>query len=124
METVMPALNIAQSDLDAYIAKAKQDYADWMLRPTQKGSDEHIQAMIAEFDITYEVGSTYIKVIESRNGQSRSVHSFIVNKAGKKFPVGTILKAASWKAPATNFGRGNIADVASYKNRLQWTGIL
>ncbi len=117
----MPALNIAQSDLDAYIAKAKADYvAFW----GNRADDASCQAMIAEFDITYEVGSTYIKVVESRNGKSRSVHSFIVNKAGKKFPVGSILKAASWSAPATNFTRGNIADVASYENRVRWTGIL
>jgi hypothetical protein len=117
----MPALNVDKTALDNYVAFAKADYANWW---GAKASDPITAKMIAEFDISYEVGSTYIKVIETKNGDSRSVHSFIVNKATKKFPVGTILKAASWKAPATNFSRGNVNDVATYANRVRWTGIL
>jgi hypothetical protein len=50
------------------------------------------------------------------------VHSFIVNKAGK-FAIGDVLKAATWKAPATNFKRATVADKNSWVGRLTWTGI-
>ena len=117
----MPALNVDRAALDAYIAAAKADYVAWW---GARKDEDSVKAMIEEFDITYEVGNTYIKVVESRHGAHRSVHSFIVNKATKKFPVGTILKAASWKAPATNFARGNVNYPASYADRVRWTGIM
>jgi hypothetical protein len=37
-----------------------------------------------------------------------------------KFKKGTILKAASWAAPAKNYGRGNILD-GNYD--VRWTGV-
>ena len=69
------------------------------------------------FTIEFEEGSKYVKVVSVSWG-SRSVHSF-VEKA-----TGNIWKAASWKAPAKNFVRGNVFDAASYTNRLSWTGVL
>ncbi len=40
-----------------------------------------------------------------------NLKSFIVNKADK-FPLGAVLKSASWKAPATNFARANLLDAS------------
>ena len=51
---------------------------------------------------------------------NRSVHSFIVIKDTDKFKRGDILKAASWKKPATNFVRGNILEGTF--DRVTWTG--
>jgi hypothetical protein len=68
--------------------------------------------------LRYEVGNKYIKIISGR-AHSTSVHSFIVLKPGK-FPVGSVLKAASWAAPATNFVRANIFD--GNFMRITWTG--
>jgi hypothetical protein len=70
-----------------------------------------------KFGIEFEPGSKYVKVVSISGGGSRSVHCF-VEKAN-----GNILRAASWKAPARNFIRGNVYDQASYINRVRWTGI-
>jgi hypothetical protein len=55
-------------------------------------------------------GKKYARITQWSGSQQRNVHCFIVTPKGAsdKFPVGTILKAASWKAPALNFGRGNV----------------
>jgi len=102
----MPKLNVPENMLNDFMDRAKRDYA-----VTAKGTT---------FDMTYEVGSTYIKMI-STNWGSTSVHSFIVNKDTPKFKVGDILKAASWKAPATNFSRGSIFNLDTVP--VRWTGI-
>ena len=72
---------------------------------------------IGQFGIEFEPGSKYVKVVKISSGGSRSVHSFVEKETG------AIWKAASWKAPAKNFVRGNVFDAGTYLNRLQWTGI-
>ena len=47
-------------------------------------------------------GKKYLRIVKSMPGGSRSVHSFV------EVATGDIWKAASWKAPAKNFPRGNI----------------
>ncbi len=69
---------------------------------------------------TFEAGSTYAKIIHVREGGARSVVGFVQLKPGK-FAPGTILKAAGWKAPATNFGRGDIFDKSTWT--YPWTGV-
>jgi ribulose bisphosphate carboxylase small subunit len=102
------------SNLATYI---KQDYINWW---GSRIGDKTVREMINEFIVEFETGSSYIRVVQgSLNGQ-RSAHSFIVVKPGK-FPVGTILKSASWKAPAKNFARGNIL-TGDFK-RVRWTGV-
>jgi len=111
----MAKLNVPVEALEKYMQAIRDDYARWSSGGPEGLTDVR-KRMIQEFNdsIKYEVGSSYIKVVEQN-----SVHSFIVNKA-KKFPVGTILKAASWKAPATNFARGNVFE----KYTIRWTGTL
>lgn len=114
----MPKMNVPAEFLADYANYVKADYIKWW---GNRASEKHVQEMIAERGIEFQPGSSYIKVVETRNGVVDSVHSFIVNKAGK-FPLGTILKAASFKAPATNFGRGNLLDRQTW-NRVTWTGV-
>lgn len=113
----MAKLNLPVQFLEDYMSYAKTDYINWW---GKRSGESHVQEMIAEHQYEFEVGSSYVKVIWVGKHQ-RSVHSFIVNKAGK-FPLGTILKSASWKAPATNFGRGNLLDRNTW-DRVRWTGV-
>lgn len=109
--------------LQAYADFIKQDYVNWWrggpfgTKPLTETQEE----MIADFTVDFEPGSSYIRVVQgSRRGQ-RSSHSFIVVKPGK-FPVGTILKSASWRSPAKNFARGNVL-TGDFK-RIRWTGAI
>jgi hypothetical protein len=97
---------------DRIIADYKAFWPDWQ-------TDKHKKEMIDEFirDLRYEVGSKYIKVVKRD-----SVHSFIVRNDTGKFKAGDILKAASWKAPATNFVRGNLFEKTF--DRVRWTGVI
>ena len=117
----MPKLNVPTELLQSYIAFAKADYASWSRRGEKK-ADSVREQMIAKFDVTYEVGSSYIKMIHMSGHGQKSVHSFIVNKDTKKYLAGTILKPASFKAPATNFGRAHLYHRDSWEGHVSWTG--
>ena len=73
-----------------------------------------------EFKVDFIQGAKYIKVAVGTNG-SRSSHSFIVVKPDGQFKFGDILKAATWKAPARNFARGNVL-TGDFKS-IRWCGI-
>ena len=110
-----------------YKTKIGEDYENWTLGSRALLSADNIEKRIrkngvVEFKngISYKCGSKYIKVTKNLGNQT-SVHSFIVNTYDdKKFNYGDILKAASWKAPARNFSRGNIFE--EYK--VKWTGAI
>lgn len=74
-----------------------------------------------EWKVEFEPGSRYTRVITVSHGSHRSAHSFIVNKDFDDWKQGDILKAASWKAPARNFARGNLNDPNSYTH-IRWAG--
>ena len=106
------------SDLEAgiqrYITAIKADYAGYSPMSAIRAE------MIKEFDaaIRYEIHRKFIKVI---TGPQTSVHSFIVRENDGKFKRGDILKAASWKAPAKNFSRGNVLSMI-HLSAVRWTG--
>lgn len=97
--------------LNKYMDHIRGNYCGWNTKETAIASDMR-ESFIKS--VRYEVGNKYIKVISGSG-----VHSFIVLKAGK-FSVGSVLKAASWAAPATNFVRANIFD-GNFMN-ISWTG--
>lgn len=94
--------------LEKYAEHLVNDYYKW------GGKD-------GDFKVEFERGSKYTRVITVSHG-SRSGHSFIVNYDFDKWSQGDILKAATWKAPARNFNRGNINNYDSYKDRIRWAG--
>ena len=110
-----------------YKTKIGEDYENWTLGSRALLSDDNIEKRIRENGViefkaglSHKCGSKYIKVTKNLGDQT-SVHSFIVNTHDdKKFNYGDILKAASWKAPARNFSRGNI--FGEYK--VKWTGAI
>ena len=111
----MPKLNISEDAINKYLDHIRCDYSKWMVR---SGSENPIRTdMINQFNagVRYEVGSKYIKVITGT-----SVHSFIVNDLKGKFPLGSILKAASWASPAKNFRRGSV--LTEEFSNIQWSG--
>lgn len=75
------------------------------------------------YDVKFEFGNKFIKAITcDGDGSARSVAGFIVNTHNdKKFPFGTLLKAASRKAPAKNFSRGSVFELDELT--IRWTGI-
>lgn len=111
----MAKLNVPVEFIEDYLDYIKSDYIMWW---GARGKEDHVRDMIDRFrrGVGYEIGPKYIKIVKDG-----SVHSFIVNKAGK-FPLGAVLKAASWKAPATNFARANLLDRETWKGRIAWTG--
>jgi hypothetical protein len=111
------------SDLEAgvqrYIEAIKADYTG--MRPRVASiSDSIHEEMVKEFNdsVRYEIHRKFIKVI---TGPQTGVHSFIMLADDGKFKRGDILKAASWRAPAKNFARGNVLKPLS---NVRWTGAL
>ena len=70
-----------------------------------------------KFGVEFDIGKKYVKVVSISGGGSRSVFCFV------EILNGNIWRAASWKAPARNFVRGNVFDQKSYIDRIRWTGI-
>jgi hypothetical protein len=107
------------TSLTAYLDHIRADYTSWqnLAAKTDPISVKIREEMNQRFvtNVKVEHGSKYVRVVT--NG---GAHSFIVVKDTPKFPAGTILKAASWKAPATNFARGNI--LSGDFSRVTWTG--
>ena len=106
--------------IDAYLEHIRADYAKWQNLDRRDLSDNQRQIreeMIQEFNdkLRVEWGKKFIKVI-----QNNGVHTFIVIEDGGKWKAGDILKAASWKAPAQNFKRGNILE--GKIDAIRWTG--
>ena len=108
-----------------YLNHIRAEYISWQNEITvSTGGASFIrnmvrQEMIDRFvnSVRVECGSRYIKIVADN-----SAHSFVVLVDTPKFPRGTILKAASWRAPATNFGRGNI--LTGDWTRATWTGVI
>jgi hypothetical protein len=70
-----------------------------------------------KFGVEFDEGKKYVKVVSISGGGSRSVFCFVEKENGN------IWRAASWKAPARNFVRGNVFDQSTYADRIRWTGI-
>lgn len=117
MKTVIPT-----EMLSAYAAFIKQDYINWWSANGTRELCDTQKQMIAEFNVDFEPGSSYIRVVQFTPNGQRSSHSFIVVKPSGKFKIGDILKSASWKSPAKNFTRGNVLEKTF--NRIRWTGAI
>lgn len=110
-------------DMEAYFNHIRADFAKWMRGTSGDETSQRTEESIREFcdSLSFEVGNKYIKVTKN-SGCNPSVHSFIVLKDTGKFRRGDILKAASWRAPATNFARGNV--IEGTLDRVTWTGAI
>jgi len=94
-----------------YVAHLQKDY-------DSKSSNKFIE-------FNYEYGRKYVHVMMHHVGEfsvnQRSSHSWIMMDDDKKFKRGDILKSATWRGPARNFGRGNII-CGGYKH-IKWAGV-
>jgi hypothetical protein len=105
-------MSITKDQIENYLNVIKADYANWHRNVMGYNN----QAAIDHFNASVRVdeGKSYLKVI--KNG---SVHSFIVKADSGKFKAGDVLKAASFKAPAKNFARGNI--ITGELSQISWS---
>ena len=103
-----------KEQIQQYLEAIKASYADFSEMTTVR------QEMVKRFNenVAVTVGNKYLKVVIKG-----SVHSFIVAKPTPKFKVGDILMAKSYKAPATNFARGNILDPKFNFRAVRWVGV-
>ena len=103
-----------KEQIQKYLEAIKASYADFSEMTTVR------QEMVKRFNenVAVTVGNKYLKVVIKG-----SVHSFIVTKPTPKFKVGDILMAKSYKAPATNFARGNILDPKFNFRAVRWVGV-
>jgi hypothetical protein len=106
-----------ENQIKTLIEAIVSDYERWSRRSWEaSGYDmDRFEDKIDEFRAELKVfdrGTKYIR-IETGN----SIWGFI-NKGNPDFKVGDILKAKSWKGPATNKARGNIFENYS----VAWTG--
>jgi hypothetical protein len=103
-----------KEQIQKYLEAIKASYADFSEMTTVR------QEMVKRFNenVAVTVGNKYLKVVIKG-----SVHSFIVAKPTPKFKVGDILMAKSYKAPATNFARGNILDPKFNFRAVRWVGV-
>lgn len=87
----------------------KNDYLRW------GNNSEYAQANIPQLSLSE--GKRFVKiVVKDLHGNARSVFGFIEKETG------LVWKAASYKAPALNFPRGNINDQTGL-DCARWTGI-
>ena len=114
----MKGVTTMNTEINNYLDSIQDDYKNFVTRAgilNDSGQNDRIK----EFNdnLTISFGQKYIKVINKG-----SVHSFIVNTdKDVKFQKGDVLMAASWKAPARNFARGNLFTPATIKAR--WMGV-
>lgn len=99
--------------LPALAEKMKADYLEYSKRMKYDAAGY-------VYDVQFEVGNKFVRVVSVTPG-NRSASGFVQLDDDKKFPAGTLLKAASWAAPAKNFSRGLISDLDNAK--IRWTGL-
>jgi hypothetical protein len=116
--------------VDSLIKDIEENYRTWHKsvnhydhKLDDEGLSDYDKERIAKFndEIRVEIGSKYTKIFTGT-----SIWGFIVNeddsvkciKSGNYFSRGDLLKAASYKAPARNFARGNIRLGNMVKTRM------
>jgi hypothetical protein len=108
---------VTSEHINDYLDFIMDDYVEWC------GQANIGSKQMSDTKWVAKEGRNYIKIIQCRGNDERSVHSFIVKKATKKFVEGDVLMAAGWNAPATNFARATVFDTDSFEGRIRWAGI-
>ncbi len=104
---------ITEQHLQNYLNHIATRYAEFHNRMGFSGSSANSIERFNE-SLRIDEGKAYYKIIKDG-----SVHSFIVKQDNKQFKQGDVLKAASWKAPAKNFARGNI--ISDDLTNIDWS---
>ena len=97
--------------IEEYQQFIEKDYNEWSNKKCQFKND-------LGFTTGFDAGNKYVRIFHwydhGSSLKQRSCHSFI------DLNTGDIWKAASWKAPAKNFPRGNI--IRKEYGTIRWTG--
>lgn len=106
---------VTQADLDALFDAIGDDYARWLPAPNAT-RDAAIARFRAGLGCDLGAAKKYARVTTEG-----SAWGFIVlTDADPRFPVGSILKTASWAKPALNKPRGNV--ITRDFSWVNWTG--
>jgi len=96
-----------------------EDYQRYIEEDYNKNTGHSKYSVNLGFTTGMEAGTKYVRIFHwydhGSSYKQRSCHSFV------DLNTGDIWKAASWKAPAKNFPRGNVKHKDSYSN-IRWTG--
>ena len=115
---------LEEKDIQNVLNAMAHNYALFKERSQSINQYEHLKDMTySSFKEEYlsacefKIGRNYVKLIHN----SSVVGFIVISEKDKKFQYGDLLKAASWKAPARNFPRGNV--FTNIPKVIQWTGI-
>lgn len=116
-------VEIQKSKPVAVVLKTHEDMLVALNELRQAFLDDHSRMKSGlDFDVHFDFGKKYIKVISTSHGGQESVIGFVVNVHDHKtYPYGTLLKEACWSRPELNKSRGDIFKLN--RKKIQWTGI-
>ncbi len=112
-------------DLSKLFAAIIADYKAYSTK-TDGTISAYAQEQIAEMEsgktlYAMESGKKYMRIVRATSAQQIVWGFVVIDHNDKRYPYGTLLKAAGWKAPALNGARGNVIDEDF--SWVKWTGL-
>lgn len=101
----MGMTNVASAAPARTLVETAEALSTFLTFITEKVATDHRErgySFLLDTTFSLDFGPKFVKIVRRDGTGSRSVYGFVSHADGR------IWKAASWKAPAKNFSRGNI----------------